>query len=259
MPGRFSPRVYRVMASFAGRYLRKRIHGVWMVPGGTEIIRALDDHDGPAICAMNHSSWWDPIVGLYLHSRFTPSRVPCSPMDSAELVKFGFFRKAGIFGIDPDNPSSLEAMSHWVDRRFAEDVRPTLWITPQGQFTDVRQPVRPRPGIATIAAAHPDAPVIGVAIEYTFWTDSKPEICIRATRVPCPDQPSRTSWHRQITQAMQENQDALSAIVQKRDPSLLEPLAGVAAARVHPVYDFWLRLRGRKADLDVTHRDGATR
>jgi 1-acyl-sn-glycerol-3-phosphate acyltransferase len=219
---------------------------------------SLDLHPGPAIVLMNHPAWWDPLVGMVLADRFTPGRTPCAPMDVAQLRRFGFFRRLGLFGIDPQDPRSAGAMREHVLGLFRVQSRPTLWITPQGRFTDVREPIRCRTGSALIAASCERPAVIAVAIEYAFWQDQRPEILITAERVapalvPAPEGSAmqRSShrqamhWHRAMEEAMATAAGRLSRAVIARDPALFCPLLGGASGRINPVYDLWLRLRGR--------------
>jgi hypothetical protein len=53
---------------------------------------------------------------------------------------------------------------------------------------------------------------------------------------------------------MQRNGDALAELVRSRDPRRFETALGGDTARVHPVYDLWLRLTGRGNSIDATRR-----
>jgi hypothetical protein len=179
-------------------------------------------------------------------------------MDVEQLRKFGFFRRLGLFGVDPSDARSYSAMVAYVLERFASESRPTLWITPQGSFADVREPVRMRPGAAAIAARTPRVRVLSVAMEYGFWLDQKPELFVRAAVVSPPASPSTPHWHGAMEAAMNANAGELSRLVIARDASSFAPLLGAGDAtnaRVHPVYDWWLRLRGKDARLRDRARD----
>ena len=258
VPARFNRRVFRVMTAMARRSIRRKFHGSWMAPGGCALLEHINEINGPVIIGMSHCAWWDPMVGLLLHGRFMANRTPSSPMDAVQLARFGIFRRAGVFGIDPDDPRSLGRMEAWVRERFEEDPGTTLWLTPQGRFTDVRTPIRPRPGMATIAAAHPRASVFALAIEYPFLLDSRPEICLRLIEIPAPENPTITGWQRRITESMQENGDALAEIVKARSTEGLEPVLSTGRTSIHPVYNLWLRLRGKSPAIEVEHRTEST-
>jgi hypothetical protein len=61
--------------------------------------------------------------------------------------------------------------------------------------------------------------------------------------------------------AMNANAGELSRLVIARDANAFTPLlGGASSANIHPVYDWWLRLRGKDAALrdrqrEQTHRE----
>ena len=254
LPARFSRRIFKLFLFVVRKKIRKEFHAVWMTPGTREVFEGLGKTDGPIIMAMNHVSWWDPLVGMLVHGRFIPDHALSAPMDSTQLVKFGFFRRLGIFGINPDDPATLGTMNDWVAGQFKEHPKTVFWIMPQGEFKDVREPVRPRPGIATNAASHPEASVYTFSMEYTFWNDSRPELCLHSRLVEPPERITTPQWHKQIKHAMQSGADELAALVRTRDEGKFDALAPPAANRINPLYDLWLKVRGKKGDLDVSHR-----
>ena len=137
--------------------------------------------------------------------------------------------------------------------------QPTLWVTPQGRFCDVREEVTLRPGAAAIAARHPGVMVACVALEYVFWGDPKPELLIRFEPCPAPDHPTTAGWQRTMTAAMRCNQAALANLSVRRDPEPFHLLLGRAAGGggVNPAYDTWLRARGARPGIQSARADGA--
>lgn len=256
IPAAPNRRVQDVFIWYARRLARKKFCALRLERGSMDVLRTLQGEARPVLVAMNHTSWWDPIVGVLVGARFCRERSHLSPMDSVQLRRFGFFRKLGLFGIDPDSPASMEAMLTYVLERFKADPAPTLWITPQGEFTDVREPVRVRPGLAALAArlegGGAGVRMISMAMEYAFWQDARPEVFVRVTEVRRPETPSTSGWQRTIADAMQSNADALAALVRAREPGAFTDLLGgpeAGPARVHPVYDLYLRLTGRAGRL----------
>jgi hypothetical protein len=211
-------------------------------------LRALEAHTAPAIVVLNHASWWDPLVALMLAQQYCPSRTGCAPMDREMLEKFGFFRKLGIFGVDPDDPRTLPAMRDYVLQHFAQSTKPTLWITPQGKFTDVRAAIALRPGVASIAARAVDVSVVCVAAEYAMWTEKKPELLLRANPVPRPQRSSTVAWHGAMTAAMQENADELAKLVIARAPHAFDTILS-SSHGVNPIVNLWARVRGKDAKV----------
>ena len=264
LPDRYSARFFGFFSRYVRRMFRKSFHGVHLEPDSIEVLRELNGHQGPAIALGNHPGWWDPMVAVLLTREFLPDRLMLAAMDRTELERFGILRRLGIFGIEPDDPNSLPAQIEFLAGRFTERPRAVFWITPQGRFTDVRETVRLRPGAAAVAARlDPSPKVVSLAMDYCFWNDRKPELCMRVQRVEVKPRegaaPSTTDWMRAMTAAMQENQDALTAIVLQRNPDHWSP---VIERRQHqstnPVYDLWLRLRGRSGELR-SHRETCER
>ena len=161
-----------------------------------------------------------------------------------------------MFGVDPDDATGLRAFARHVDELFTRAPRTVLMVTPQGRFVDVRSAVEVRPGAAMIAARHPRAAVIAVAIEYTFWVDQRPEVFLRADCVDAPamDPGSTHAWQDTIARAMNANAAALAECVMSRDASRFVTVSGGGAGRIHPAYDAFLRLTGRRTSIDTSHR-----
>lgn len=255
LPDQYSPRIAPVFTWYVTRKLIPgTFHAVRIVTDGLDLARSANGWDHPLLIAMNHQSWWDPMIGLALADTFWPARRGIAPMDATQLVKFPILRKIGIFGIHPDDPASMNAMGDFVAQRFQELPRPTLMLTPQGQFADLRAPLVIRPGTAALAARFTTCRVLSVSIEYTFWLDKKPEVLLRVQEVPRPEQPSTTSWHRAITQTMEANAASLAQRVMARDPAPFTTLSGGSSSGTSPFYNMWNRLRGRSTSLTTDHR-----
>ncbi len=264
----FRPGFARVFGAYARRLLASRFHAVRLERESAPVLESLGTLRAPAIIAMSHVGWWDPIVGLFLARRFFPARPACAPMDAEQLRTFALLRRLGMFGVGPGDRHALRAVRDHVRAAFAGEPTTTAWINPQGRLSDSREPVRIRPGVAVLAAdaarAHPDARVVALAVEYAFWADQRPEILVRAREVPWPERskrggpgagadadpsPSTTAWFRAVEGAMCDNAAALAQLVVARDAAPFETLLG-GRARINPVYDAWLRLRGRSNSID---------
>lgn len=250
----WSPRFAGFFGWYAQRLLRRRFFAVRCAPGTREALGEAGGATTPALVAMSHASWWDPMLAVALWRIFLRERGNLSPMDASQLAKFRFLRRLGIFGIDPDDPSSLEAMGDYLRRRMREMARPTVILTPQGRFVDPREPAVPRPGAAALLASVPGMRAWSVAVEYAFWVDARPEIFVRAVEVPEPTEPRTSSWQRALQSSMESNRIALAERVRAREPGGFECLIGGDAARVHPVLDLWKAVTGGSAAIDTSHR-----
>ncbi|MFU8828874.1 MAG: lysophospholipid acyltransferase family protein [Phycisphaerales bacterium] len=249
---RYSERFFRFFASYVRRMLRRNFHGLRLDPESETLLDELNRYQGPALILGNHPSWWDPLVAIYLTDRYLKQRPMLASMDSAELERFAMFRRMGVFGIDPNDPNSLPALVRFLSIRFEQRPSATFWITPQGRFTDVREPIRLRPGAAAVASqlGSLQPMVLAFGMDYCFWTDRRPELCMRLQRViPSTrgqNPPSTTDWFRAMTSAMNENQDRLTAMSIQKNPDQWLTLCGIdGQQRINPIYDLWLKLRGR--------------
>jgi len=260
---------------YVRRLVRRRFAAVRVLGDDARKLADLDAHDGPLIVIMNHASWWDPLVGLLLADALVPSRDACAPMDAVQLRRLGMFRWLGVFGVDPDDPETMREMAEYVSGRFEGLLRPSLWITPQGEFTDVRAPVVMRPGAAAVAArlAPELGPlrVIAIGIEYVFWQDQLPELAIAIDEV-CPgggrverdgleppglERAGLGRWHRAMQSQLQATLDRLAAAVIARDEAAFRPLLTGAQGKTGFIYDLWLRLRGRSGRIEARRAPSA--
>lgn len=254
IPPKESPRFARWFEGWCRRnMLGKKFHAVRVERESAALLRSAAVHPGPLILASNHVGWWDPLVMLTVHRLFFPERSMRAPMDADQLERFGIFRRLGVFGIEPDNPASLARMGDEMTAYFRDEARPTLWITPQGRFADVRAPIVIRPGVSRLAASTPAARVLAVSVEYCFWTDPKPEVLI-AARVVERAGDRTTAWHRAIGAAMEAGAQDLASLAIARDASRFEAVVSREGRQGGVLYDLWLRVRGRGGGL-ATERD----
>lgn len=243
-----SPRFRRWFAWYTKRMFRRSFHRVVLTREGRALIEKARSHDGPVIVAGSHASWWDPLFALRLVEAFMPERTLCAPIEMKQYERFGLLRKLGLFGLDQHHPDALPRMIEHVQQRAVDKSDLLFCITPQGEFSDVRQPIRIRPGVAAVAAALPTAKVIALCGEYTFWQDRKPEVFWHARLCEAADEASTANWHRSIRDTMRQTAAELAERVMARDESAFAALpdekhSGGGTA-VNPFYDAWLRLRG---------------
>lgn len=243
------PRVRDAFRWWVRRMVKREFNAVRVSQESERALASLRGSDRPHVVAMNHQSWWDPIIGLVLSRELCRERPGLAPMDREMLERFGIFRKVCAFGIDPDDPGSLPAMCAYVGGFFRDHPDGALWLTPQGEFADPRAPVRLRPGAAAIATDTEGVRVVSVAIEYVFWLDKHPEVLLHASLVEPPEEPSVASWHRALTRAMRSDNGRLAQLATARDPARFTPLLDSGGGGTSFIYNLWLRLRGKRTDL----------
>lgn len=168
-----SPFVLRFFLWYVRRHLHRHFHAVRMLGQAPAV-----PQDRPLIAFINHPSWWDPLTGLFLSSVLYPERQLYGPMDARQLKRFPILGKCGLFGIEPGTALGARQLLRAADAIFAQPGR-SLWLTPQGRFADVRErPLGLAGGLEFLARRHPNAALLPIALEYTFWNDRLPEILV---------------------------------------------------------------------------------
>ena len=248
---RRSDRAFWLFGWYLRWYFYRRFSAVRMSRAGLPNLPA----GRPLIVYSNHPSWWDPALYILLCATLFPGRPGYGPMDSAALGKYGFFERMGVFGIDLGSPRGA-ARFLASSLRVLSDPASILWITAEGHFTDPRQrPVRLRAGIAHLARRVPDAVILPLAIEYSFWNESKPEALIRFGP-PIETGRGRTvaEWTEHLEVELTRTMDALAAASMRRDPALFQHVLR-GSAGVGGIYDLYRRSRALAAGrrFDPTH------
>lgn len=236
---------------YVHRYVRKHFHAVRL----SKTSSPLPADDTPVLAVMNHPSWWDPMIGIVATDLF-PGYAHYAAIDAAMLKKYWAFNKLGFFGVDQ---TSLRGAAEFL-RTGAEILggdKRAVWVTAQGEFADVRtRPLNLRPGVGHLAARLTRGWVVPIAVEYSFWTESKPEALVRIGEVlPLVSREAEASaskaWTARIEAALTASLDALNAETQSRDPARFTELLG-GTAGVGGVYDAFRRgvafVRGEKFD-----------
>jgi len=144
---------------------------------------AMDDLDAddqqiapakPVVFFCNHPGWWDPIVAMQVCQHRYPDRVFYAPIDQIAIEKYSVFSKLGFFGVTLDQREGAIAFLKQT-QSIMKASGSTLWITPEGRFSDARDVSASwMPGLAHLAKQYPDAVCIPMAIEYPFIHEAKP-------------------------------------------------------------------------------------
>lgn len=240
---------------YVRRYVRKHFHAVRL----SNTSRPLPDDHAPLLIVLNHPSWWDPMIGTVLSDLF-PGYAHYAAIDADMLKKYKAFNRLGFFGVDQ---SSLRGAAEFLrtGRAILCEDRRAVWVTAQGEFADVRQrPLNLRSGVGHLAARLPRGWVVPIAVEYAFWTESKPEALVRIGE-PLPLAPlppggrgggeGGKSWIARIEASLTASLDVLNAETQSRDPAKFTTILG-GTAGVGGVYDAFRRgaafVSGQKFD-----------
>ncbi|WP_336764384.1 lysophospholipid acyltransferase family protein [Asaia sp. VD9] len=177
------------------------------------------------ILYSNHPSWWDPAVFAVLQDRFFADRPGFGPIDAQALARYPLLRRAGFLSLDQNSVSSI--------RRFLRDASDILrqggvfWITAQGAFTDARmRPLQLRPGLAHLAARMPGTPIVPLALDYSFGTESRPDVAVMfGSPLTCSGERAATMTPR-LEAALEVLCDRLAEKVSLQDHASFTPFLG---------------------------------
>ncbi len=223
-------------------YLRRnfyRLHLLRLTP--------LEQVEGyPLLVCLNHPSWWDPLMGIYLSQRFFSERRHYAPIAAAGLAKYHFFERLGFFAIEPGTRTGAARFLSAGEAALS-DANGALWVTPQGAFTDVRRPMNIQPGVGHLALRLKRFAMLPLALEYGFWNERFPEAfaCFGGPILAqSGGEYSAEEWTNIFSQALTTTSDTLAAQVQLRNPALFQPLLE-GRAGVGGIYDLWRASKAR--------------
>ena len=256
MVPRISSRLWGGFARYGRWLVARHFHAVRLSRAGGRPSNVPPD--GPLIVYMNHPSWWDPMIGILLASRWWPHRRHYAPIDAAALDQYRFFSRLGFFGVEQNSPRGAAAFLR-NSLAILEQPDAVLWITPGGCFADPRaRPVVLKRGLAHLVRRARAASVVPLAVEYPFWEERFPEALVRLGRV-IPAQPgagNAAAWRVLLQSELAATQDALAAEAVARRPedfdTILPGRAGVGG-----MYDAWRRLRAAARGERFQYEHGA--
>ena len=248
---RRSPVLFRLFALYLHWYLSRSFHALRVSCAGLPPPAA----NRPLIVYSNHPSWWDPAVYILLCGKLFPGRAGYGPMDQAALGRYGVLERMGVFGVPQHDPRGAALFLRTSLAVLAQPAN-MLWITAEGAFTDHRsRPIALRPGLAHLARRVPGAVILPLALEYTFWNESRPEALVRFGEPVLGDrQCSVADWTARLERGLTDTMDALAAESATRNPALFQPLVR-GGAGVGGLYDSWRWLRATAAGrrFDPSH------
>lgn len=242
----------RGFRKYCVRYIRKSFHSLRVSNSSHRFPPA----DEPVLLVLNHPSWWDPLVGLVLSTRFA-DREQYAAIDAVAVKQYAFFKKLGFIGVDQ---SSLRGAVEFlrVGQAVMSEPGRVFWVTAQGRFTDVRQrPLDLRSGVGHLAARLDRGVIVPLAIEYVFWNERTPEALARfGEPIAIADHPGLDGkdWTRLIEEALTRTLDILSAEATTRDPAKFTAMVS-GRCGIGGMYDRWRRLKSwlRGERFDPSH------
>ncbi len=121
----------------------------------------------------NHSSWWDPLMALWLTQCELPKSEAYGMMDASNLARLRFFRWVGCFGVDLSSRRDGALATRYA-LELLKLGNTALWVFPQGAEQPPHLPLRFMPGAAGIAKRADTVRVIPVAFAYVFQGEPLP-------------------------------------------------------------------------------------
>lgn len=152
---------------FAERKLRGAMDGVYV--RGLDTLRGALAQ-GPVIVALNHASWWDILLIIWLDGQLDADAR--AVMDARNLRKLPYFGLIGAVPLDREDRErgqrDLAAIATLLDRPNR-----LVFIYPQGRHrpTGIR-PLGLKAGVRALAA-QAQAPVVPISVQYGFRETEK--------------------------------------------------------------------------------------
>lgn len=181
---------------------------------------------GPVLIVSNHTSWWDPMVILYL----TEHVLRCdghAMMDATNLRRLPFFAMVGAFGVDLANPSDGAGAMRYAARLLNAPNR-MVWVFPQGRERPVTErPLAFRPGSAEVARVA-KCVTVPLGLRYEHRGSERPELWISVG--------DAIAWTKDVAAGRASHEAAVTARLDRLEAALVEGSAeGFATLEQTPV------------------------
>ena len=167
---------------------------------------------GPVLIVSNHTSWWDPLVVLYL----TEHTLRCdghAMMDAGNLLRLPFFAMVGAFGVDLANPSDGAGAMRYAARLLSAPGR-MVWVFPQGRERPVTErPLGFRAGSAEVARVA-RCVTVPIGLRYEHRGAERPELLMSIGQA--------LPWTKDVTAARAAHEAAVTARLDALDAALRE-------------------------------------
>jgi 1-acyl-sn-glycerol-3-phosphate acyltransferase len=252
------PRPSRALLRFFDLYLyffiRRHFHALRLAGAEHWPGSAQQAGETPLLVCLNHPSWWDPLSAIVLSRWLEPAADHYAPMDAVAFGRYGILSKLGLFPVEQGTRRGAVQFLR-AGSAVLRATNSVLWITPQGDFTDVRaRPVVFRAGLSALLRQVPRVTILPLALEYTFWDERLPEaLALLGEPVHCSATDTGDAGEK-VAAALGRTQDQLAELSAHRDAKLFTSvLAG--SAGTGGIYGVWQRLRAllRGERFDAEH------
>jgi 1-acyl-sn-glycerol-3-phosphate acyltransferase len=236
MPATKTPWLEQWFLRYTHTYLKRSFHAIHLYG---ERPRIESDGRTPLLVCLNHSSWWDVLVGLFMATELFGWEY-YTVMDARQLQRYRFFCRLGVIGVDRSSLAGVKEFLPYAETLLKGRQR-ALFLTPQGVMTsNYTRPIRFQPGVGRLAPLLGDFHLARVAMHYEFWDERLPEAFISVSpverRTVCGADFDRRRFVHEQELALEAQLDALLAAVRTRDPAAFHPLL-TGKGGISPTYD----------------------
>lgn len=234
----------RFFRRYARKFLNKNFHTVRLLDTGvTEAIGKLPE-GVPVIVVANHPSWWDPMIAIFLAEFLAKERVHYAPIEDVMLEKYGVFKRLGFFGVEKDTVAGLKDFLR-VGHHIVQNKNAVIWVTPQGEFADVRKrPIELKSGFSQLASKCDKIAILPLAVEYTFWLEKHPEMLCHMGDAQVYESADAKIIHQQSTEALERAMDVLADASVRRDSEEFKTILS-SDSGVGGIYGLWHSITGK--------------
>ncbi|WP_263356335.1 lysophospholipid acyltransferase family protein [Acidicapsa ligni] len=251
-----SQRAIGLFSIYLRWYMRRHFYCVRVANAGR-----IPSQAQPLILFANHPSWWDPLTVMLLGQMLLPGREHYAPMDETSLKHYGIFRPMGFFAVDGATARGAAQLLR-AGRQILSRAGSVLWITPEGQFQDVRKrPVIFKPGLGALMTRSGRLTCVPIAIEYVFWNERLPEIVVNIgepLEIADGGMEDARTWTNLLSYAMSATLDELTMLAVERDPDAFEVMLS-GSAGIGGIYELWKRFTCAVTGRPYHHDHGSLR
>lgn len=172
--------------------------------------------EGPHLFFANHHTWWDGFF-IYALNRLCLHSDVHVMMGEDQFRRFSFFRKLGVFSINPKSTSDLRAAFAYSIEILQSSPRASLWIFPSGEMTPFGSPVEYKDGFARIAVQAGGVSLVPAAFRVEYCEKQLPDVFILVGRAIRTDGKDSTAVFHESVQEMDRLVNRLAQRIQRRE------------------------------------------
>lgn len=149
--------------------LKRRFEQVWVKQ------EYFPTHDSRTVYYLNHNSWWDGLLPLYLNQNFFHQKARAL-MEDKQMRQYTFFSKMGAFSINLEDPKATVSSLRYAVKSLKRE-NACLFIYPEGTITPASDSTPDfKDGLAWIYSKTQEVDFVPIQIYSHTMRSSKPEL-----------------------------------------------------------------------------------